>query len=74
MNDEPKQPIKYCTPSLEDANATCDECGTLGAFTFEGVKLCLRCYSEKGSCCPEFGKDDLWKDRDAGNNPNPQTG
>ena len=73
MNDEPQQPSKDYALPLEGANAACDECGTLGAFTFQGVKLCLHCYSEKGSCCPEFGKDDLWKDHTV-NNPKPQTG
>jgi hypothetical protein len=63
MNHEPISSLGSCAPPVEDANATCDECGALGALTFDGVKLCLRCYSEKGSCCPEFGKDDLWKDR-----------
>ena len=63
MNHEPESSLGSCAPPVKDANATCDECGELGAFTFTGVKLCLRCYSERGSCCPEFGKDDLWKDR-----------
>jgi hypothetical protein len=38
----------------------CDECGAAGAFEFGDTKLCLNCYAGKGSCCPEFGKDDLW--------------
>ena len=69
MNAEPKQPTQACAPPLEDANAACDECGSLGAFAFEGVRLCLRCYSERGSCCAEFGKDGLSKARESGDNP-----
>lgn len=27
-------------------------------------KLCRDCYQSSGSCCPEFGKDNLWEFRD----------
>lgn len=70
MNQEPKPDKPVCSPPVADANATCDECGAFGAFAFDGVKLCVRCYTEKGSCCPEFGKDDLWKNRDQADHPN----
>lgn len=43
-----------------DEDAVCDVCGRFGAFHFGGRALCLDCYSGCGSCCPEFGKDDLW--------------
>ena len=38
----------------------CDECGRFGAFDLETRHLCEGCYQECGSCCLEFGKDDLW--------------
>ncbi len=38
----------------------CDECGRFGAYPFAGRALCGDCYTGCGSCCPEFGKDDLW--------------
>jgi hypothetical protein len=31
-----------------------------GAFHFEKRQLCAECYQEFGSCCPEFGKNELW--------------
>jgi len=56
-----------CTPRpAVDTAIACDECGAFGAFAFDGVNLCPACYSEKGSCCPEFGKDDLWQAHDGG--------
>lgn len=43
-----------------DENAVCDVCGQLGAFHFGDRVVCPNCYAGCGSCCPEFGKDDLW--------------
>ncbi|HPY29212.1 MAG TPA: hypothetical protein PLT00_00710 [Verrucomicrobiota bacterium] len=43
-----------------DENAACEECGQFGAVELGGRKLCMDCYQKGGSCCPEFGKDDLW--------------
>ena len=37
----------------------CDGCGQYGAFDFGDRHLCLNCYEESGSCCPEFGKGNL---------------
>ena len=51
-------------PPAVDPAVRCSECGVPGAIDFAGLLLCPRCYSEKGSCCPEFGKDDLWRDRE----------
>lgn len=61
MSENLKPP--HCAPPVADPNAACDRCGAFGAFAFGDVKLCLNCYTEKGSCCPEFGRDDLWSDR-----------
>jgi len=44
-----------------DENAVCDVCGTFGAFHLGDRVLCQACYEGCGSCCPEFGKDDLWQ-------------
>ena len=41
-------------------NVPCDRCGRFGAFEFDGQRLCAECYETRGSCCPEFGVDDLW--------------
>ena len=62
MNQESKPSTSSSAP-VADPNAVCDECGAYGAFDFVDVKLCVQCYTEKGSCCAESGKDDLWKNR-----------
>jgi len=43
-----------------DASAACDTCGKFGAYHVGARTLCGECYEGAGSCCPEFGKDDLW--------------
>ena len=43
-----------------DDNVVCDTCGRFGAYDFDGDRLCATCYENRGSCCPEFGADDLW--------------
>lgn len=43
-----------------DENAACDRCGQSGAYQVEGENLCAECISARGSCCLEFGSDDLW--------------
>ncbi|OAI56999.1 hypothetical protein AYO49_00325 [Verrucomicrobiaceae bacterium SCGC AG-212-N21] len=40
----------------------CEECGKLDAERIGDRVLCLDCYTGCGSCCSEFGKDDLWND------------
>jgi hypothetical protein len=49
-----------------DAEATCDRCGRFGAFVIHEEKLCAECYELRGSCCAEFGGDDLWRRKAAG--------
>jgi hypothetical protein len=44
-----------------DEKAVCEVCGRFGAYLFDGERLCAECYEGRGSCCPEFGKDDLWR-------------
>jgi hypothetical protein len=48
-----------------DPNAVCETCGCFGAFRFDGATLCGDCYEKRGSCCPEFGADDLWRPEEA---------
>jgi hypothetical protein len=56
MNEHPT-----CTSNrVPDSTARCDECGAFGAAQFGDLLLCADCYVGKSSCCPEFGKDDLW--------------
>jgi hypothetical protein len=61
MSEQPTNPGEPINSLSIDPNATCSECGACGAFDFGHIKLCTQCYTEKGSCCPEFGKDDLWQ-------------
>lgn len=56
--DTDAKPAPTCTPVTADPNAVCDECGASGAFVFTDVKLCLGCYTQRGSCCPEFGREE----------------
>jgi len=51
---------------MRDPEAACDECGAFGAYALGDRRLCLDCYAGKGSCCPEFGKDDLWRENSPG--------
>lgn len=55
------QPVQESkkTPILNE-NVACDVCGRFGAYHFGERLLCQECYAGSGSCCPEFGKDDLW--------------
>jgi hypothetical protein len=50
-------------------NAVCERCGKFGACEVAGQWLCPACYETSGSCCPEFGADDLWAERDKKSHP-----
>lgn len=43
-----------------DAALTCESCGRFGARRIGDHALCDECIVGRGSCCPEFGQDDLW--------------
>jgi hypothetical protein len=43
---------------------TCEKCGGPDGLEVGGRWVCEACYSLSGSCCLEFGADDLWKDRE----------
>ena len=42
----------------------CDLCGRFGAFAIGGGHVCENCYEAQGSCCLEFGGEDLWRVRE----------
>jgi hypothetical protein len=46
-------------------NAVCDLCGRFGAYEVDGMRVCAECYESRGSCCLEFGGDDLWTNAEA---------
>lgn len=62
-----------CTPGTTspsfDPDTPCSGCGQFGAFVFDGALLCADCYEKRGSCCPEFGADDLWPTETVENKP-----
>jgi hypothetical protein len=39
---------------------SCERCGGVHAVKVGTRWLCESCYVEAGSCCLEFGADDLW--------------
>lgn len=56
-----KQPVQEPKTALTlNESVACDVCGRFGAYRFGERWLCQECYTGSGSCCPEFGKDDLW--------------
>lgn len=57
--EQPKSSETRCVQFEE--NAACEVCGQFGAYPIGDRKLCQNCYQGSGSCCPEFGKDDLWR-------------
>lgn len=49
------------------AGGPCERCGRPEAeVRCGGSTLCLDCYYLAGSCCLEFGADDLWRDTGTG--------
>jgi len=37
----------------------CERCGVPTEKRLDRAPLCDECYTVRGSCCPEFGADDL---------------
>ena len=42
----------------------CERCGRPDGIAIRGRQLCEECCQIAGSCCMEFGGDDLWQDGD----------
>lgn len=47
-------------PLAVDEEARCDRCGGLFPLDLGDARLCEECCRLRGSCCLEFGADDLW--------------
>ena len=47
-----------------DDEAQCDRCGNPSPYDFGDRRVCDECYAVCGSCCLEFGADDLWESDD----------
>jgi hypothetical protein len=53
---------------------TCDRCGRPAALAVGGEFFCEECYQLPGSCCPEFGGDDIWEFDETDANKKKETG
>ena len=42
----------------------CSYCGRPTELVIGGLPICEECYQNAGSCCLEFGGDDLWQKRE----------
>ena len=42
----------------------CQFCGRPTEIVLGGVPVCEECYQNAGSCCLEFGGEDLWAARE----------
>lgn len=52
-------------PEIGMAGSACERCGLPEAEIVIGDRsLCLDCYYLAGSCCLEFGGDDLWREKE----------
>ncbi len=52
--------VSLGTSSDTTVENCCERCGGVNAVRVGGRWLCESCYVEAGSCCLEFGADDLW--------------
>ncbi len=48
----------------ENRRRRCRRCGRMPAEKFGDQWFCRECFQQFGSCCLEFGGDDLWRQRD----------
>ncbi len=49
-----------------DDEARCERCGNPAPYEVGDRRVCEDCYGVCGSCCLEFGADDLWRSDDEG--------
>jgi len=52
-------------PASRASDSLCEHCGRPDSVEIGGRQLCAECYQTAGSCCLEFGADDLWQENDA---------
>ncbi len=45
----------------------CRFCGRPTTLLIDGMPICEECYENAGSCCLEFGGQDLWQRREEPN-------
>jgi hypothetical protein len=62
MGASPLQQIGAAPDTSNDTTieSRCERCGATNAVKVGTRWLCESCYVGAGSCCPEFGADDLW--------------
>jgi hypothetical protein len=58
-SQSPETGVSVAPPS-DAVGQSCERCGSPRAVKVGARWLCENCYVEAGSCCPEFGGDDLW--------------
>ena len=74
MKSETQPDQESKTPPALNESVVCDVCGRFGAYRISERWLCQECYTGSGSCCPEFGKDDLWEFRNEDHCPSAPPG
>ena len=47
----------------EKYEGVCERCGREGGVRIGDRVVCRECYVIFGSCCMEFGSDDLWREQ-----------
>jgi hypothetical protein len=52
----------------------CRFCGRPTEIVLDDMPICEDCYEERGSCCLEFGGDDLWQEREQAGRSQPEDG
>jgi hypothetical protein len=60
MESEVRETRRSGSAPSDVAGQSCERCGAPRAVKVGARWLCESCYIEAGSCCPEFGADDLW--------------
>jgi hypothetical protein len=59
MKTEREQLTSRNSQAESNETLVCEICGKFDAVRIGDRTLCLDCYHGCGSCCPEFGRDDL---------------
>jgi hypothetical protein len=50
----------------KDSVMECRFCGRPTEIVLDGEPICEECYENAGSCCLEFGGEDLWQKKERG--------